>query len=154
MKSYETPLLADFLDFDIYPHLSQDNSLNLIHNGNAKNMLIVINDSDLNNIEFLSKILKAIQFDIEKDVILWALPPKKMFNLTHLRKNTPNSIDKILLFDVLPERLSLQFKLPIYFITKINDTTFLSSDSLSSISKNQAKKKQLWEALQQLFGVK
>lgn len=151
MKSIDTPLLSDFLKFDVFPNISISEDLNFIYKNIAKKTLIVINSNDKDNLDFLTKILKAIQFDITQDVILLALDKGKVVRLTDINKNVNVLMENVLLFGVSPKMLSLQFNLPKYYDLKINDILFLGADTLSTITKNQAKKKQLWLALQKIF---
>lgn len=144
-------LLSDFLNFDIFPSLSDTPKIELIYQGNAKNTLIVVDNNDSAQIEFLAKILKAIHYDISQDVILFPLNKESRINLTLFKKNAQTDFQAVLLFGVAPSQLDLQFKLPNYYPIKINEMTFLAADSLEIISKNQSNKKQLWQVLQQMF---
>ena len=144
-------LLSDFLDLDIFPSLSDTPKIELIYQGNAKNTLIVVDNNDSAQIEFLAKILKAIHYDISQDVILFPLNKESRINLTLFKKNAQTDFQAVLLFGVAPSQLDLQFKLPNYYPIKINEMTFLAADSLEIISKNQSNKKQLWQVLQQMF---
>ena len=135
-------LLSDFLNFDIFPSLSNSSEIELIYQGNAKNTLIVVDNNDSAQIEFLSKILKAIHYDISQDVILFPLNKESRINLTLFKKNTQIDFQAVLLFGVTPSQLDLQFKLPNYYPIKINEMTFLAADSLEIISKNQSNKHQ------------
>lgn len=146
-----TPLLSDFLDFDVYPNMSNTNDLNYIHDNNAKNTLIVVHSTDIDSLEFLTKILKAINFDITQDVILLSIDKGQKVRLTDIKKNVNNSIENVLLFGISSDELGVQFNLPSYYSLKINNTNFLRADALATVSKNQTKKKQLWQSLQKMF---
>jgi|AntRauTorckE5430_2_1112549.scaffolds.fasta_scaffold01519_6 DNA polymerase III psi subunit len=151
MKPLESTLLPDFLNFDVFPNLKVNDVVTCIYEKNAKKTLIVVNDKNAEELDFLAKILKAIQYEISEDVILFPLQKDKRINLSAFNKNLTTEIDFILLFGVEASQLDLQFKLPNYYPLKVNNMTFLSADNLASISKNKNLKMKLWQNLQQLF---
>lgn len=151
MHTLESTLLPDFLNFDVFPNVEIKETVPCIYDKNAKKTLIVTNNADAEQLDFLAKILKAIQYDISQDVVLFSLEKEKKINLTAFKKKNDFEINHILLFGVDINQLDLQFKLPNYYPLKVNEITFLGADSLGSISKNKALKMKLWEKLQQLF---
>jgi DNA polymerase III psi subunit len=151
MHALESILLPDFLNFDVFPNIEIKEAVTCVYEKNAKKTLIVANSDDAEQLDFLAKILKAIQYDISEDVILFSLEKGKIVNLTAFKKNNTTEINYVLLFGVEANQLDLQFKLPNYYPLKVNEMTFLAADSLGSISKNKALKMKLWENLQQLF---
>lgn len=151
MKPLESTLLPDFLNFDVFPNVEIDAVVNCIYEKNAKKTLIIVNNNNAEELDFLGKILKAIQYDISEDVILFPLEKEKHINLSAFNKKFPTEIDFVLLFGIEANQLDLQFKLPNYYPLKVNNMTFLSADSLASISKNKNLKMKLWGNLQQLF---
>lgn len=144
-------LQRDFLDFEIYPEIKMAEGLNFIHKNNAKNTLVLIKDANSTNIEFLSKILTAIKFDIENDIILMEVRDNQEINFSELKKTISTNIDNVILFGIKPERLHLQFRLPNYYKLTVNNIHYLGAEDLTAISKNNAKKKELWTALQTMF---
>jgi DNA polymerase III psi subunit len=151
MKNLASTLLPDFLNFDVFPNVKTDGYVTCIYEKNAKKTLIIVDNNDAEELDFLAKILKAIQYDISEDVILFPLEKGKHINLSAFNKNLPTEIYFVLLFGVEVNQLGLQFKLPNYYPLKVNNMTFLSADTLASISKNKSLKMKLWQNLQQLF---
>ncbi|MFK7947585.1 MAG: hypothetical protein AB8G11_08350 [Saprospiraceae bacterium] len=111
--------------------------------------MILLKKSDEEHLEFLSKILSAVQYQITKDVVLITIEQETKTSLTNMMKNI--NISTIVLFDITPKDISLNYNLPKYFPLKINEKTLLLVDSLNQISKNKIKKKELWTALQKVF---
>jgi DNA polymerase III psi subunit len=151
MQPLESNLLPDFLNFDVFPNIDTNDIVTCIYEKNAKKTLIVVNNNDAEELDFLSKILKAIQYEMSEDVILFSLEKNKKINISAFKKNQALAIDYILLFGVEASQLDLQFKLPSYYPLQVNKITFLSADSLAAISKNKNLKMKLWQTLQQLF---
>lgn len=151
MHTLESTLLPDFLNFDVFPNIEIKEAVTCIYEKNAKKTLIVTNSDDAEQLDFLGKILKAIQYDISQDVVLFPLEKGKIVNLTAFKKKNAAEINYVLLFGVDINQLDLQFKLPNYYPLKISEITFLAADSLGAISKNKVLKMKLWEKLQQLF---
>ncbi len=145
----DNTLLPDFLNFDIYKISNNNDNIGIIYNNDVRQTLILINKPDETHLDFLSKILGAIQYDITKDVLLIAIEQKTQINLTSILKNV--DISKVILFDIAPNDVGLNCRLPNYFPLEINERSFLLADSLSQISKNKVKKKDLWIALQKMF---
>jgi hypothetical protein len=144
-------LQRDFLNFEIYPELKSADNLNFIYENNSKNTLIVLKDANSKNLEFLSKILSAIKYDITKDILLLEIADNQRVNFSELKKSIPTNIENIVLFGIKPEQLHLQFRLPNYYKLPINKLHFLAVEDLEMISKNNTKKKELWAALQAMF---
>ena len=145
----DNTLLPDFLNFDIYKISNNNDNIGIIYDNDIRQTLILINKPDEIHLDFLSKILGAIQYDITKDVLLIAIEQKTQINLTSILKNV--DISKIIVFDIAPNDIGLNCRLPNYFPLEINERSFLLVDSLSQISKNKVKKKDLWIALQKMF---
>lgn len=141
-------LLPDFLNFDIYKITNNSENINIIYNNDVRKTMILIKNSDEEHLDFLSKILGAVQFDI-KDVVLIGIEQNIQLSLTQIIKTV--DIDKVVLFNIAPKDIGLNCQLPNYFPLKINEQMFLLADSLSQIFKNKVKKKELWTALQKMF---
>ncbi len=144
-------LQSDFLNFEIYPNVIPTDKLNFIYENNSKNTLIIIKNANTTNLEFLSKILTAIKFDIENDIILLEVPDNHQINFAELKKGITTNIETVVLFGINPKQLDLQFKLPNYYKLSVNQINYLGAEDLSTIANNNSKKKELWAALQILF---
>lgn len=142
-------LLPDFLNFDLYKINNNSDNINIVYNNDTRKTMILLKKSDEEHLEFLSKILSAVQYQITKDVVLITIEQETKTSLTNMMKNI--NISTIVLFDITPKDISLNYNLPKYFPLKINEKTLLLVDSLNQISKNKIKKKELWTALQKVF---
>ena len=142
-------LLSDFLNFDLYPLNDNLDDANTIYNNDARQTLIVIRNTDEQHLEFLSKILSAIKYDMTQDVVLIAINPDAAIHLTQLTKTY--DVFNILLFGIQPKDIGLNGQIPNYYPISINEKRILVADALAKISTNQSKKKDLWTALQRMF---
>ncbi len=142
-----TVLTKDFLNFSIYPEMATMPTL--VYSGNEKKTLIVLKNTGTDNIPFLTSILKAIRFDVTKDVVLFHFFEKDTTSLQFLKKKF--EIKNVLLFGINPSQVGIQAKIPHYYPIEIANTKFLVVEDLNIIEKNVGKKKQLWGGLQQLF---
>jgi len=144
-------LQGDFLNFDIYPNIKTSDSLNFIYENNDKNTLIIIKNANPTNLEFLTKILTAIKFDITADILLLEISDKQQVNFSELKKSIKTNIENIILFGIETKQLDLQFRLPNYHKLIVNHINYLNAEDLTVIANNNAKKKALWTALQTMF---
>ena len=145
----DNTLLSDFLNFDIYQLQNNADNLEIIHDNNARHTLILMNSKDKEQLDFLGKILKAVQYDITQDVLLISLPQETQIDLTKMMRDV--DISSILLFGIPLSKVGIHYNLPNYRPITINSTTYLLAEQLGQISKNQMKKKELWTALQKVF---
>lgn len=142
-------LLSDFLNFDLYPLNDNLDDAHTIYNNDARQTLIVIRNTDEQHLEFLSKILSAIKYDMTKDVVLIAVNPDAAIHLIQLTKTY--DVFNILLFGIKPKDVGLYGQIPNYYPISINEKQILVADALAQIAANQSKKKDLWTALQRMF---
>lgn len=110
---------------------------------NLKNVVILVPEVIEEEIEFLQKILGAVKFTLD-DCALVSLAENT--ELTQLDEISPKVI---LAFGINKDKYSLPATL--YEISSESELKTLKADGLSSISTDNTKKKQLWEALQDLF---
>lgn len=144
------PLLPDFLDFDVYPFDEKDWE-SWCHGTNEKETLIVIsaNDNSDELTAFLTKIIGAVKYDLNRDTLLCILPNDSKLSLQTILKK--HSIKKVLVFGIELNKLALHLQLPIYQPIKWNNLELLQADNLSKISQNNQLKGALWNALQAIF---
>ena len=100
-------------------------------------------------LDFLGKILKAVQYDITQDVLLISLPQETQIDLTKMMRDV--DISRVILFGIPLKDIGIHYNLPNYRPVTINSKTFLLAEKLGQISNNQLKKKDLWNALQKVF---
>ena len=145
----DNTLLSDFLNFDIYQLQNNADNLEIIHDNNARHTLILMNSKDKEQLDFLGKILKAVQYDITQDVLLISLPQETQIDLTKMMRDV--DISRVILFGIPLKDIGIHHNLPNYRPVTINSKTFLLAEKLGQISNNQLKKKDLWNALQKVF---
>ncbi|MEM6316710.1 MAG: hypothetical protein AAF960_03515 [Bacteroidota bacterium] len=114
-----------------------------------KGVFICFLTEDVELIPFLTKVLGAVKLDLENDVLVLQKTPDNNFSFSSVAK--AKGITKALFFGVSPKDVGFQAALKKYTLTTLGDFTILFADSLAEISNQQALKKQLWVALQQLF---
>jgi hypothetical protein len=145
----DNTLLSDFLNFDIYQLQNNADNLEIIHDNNARHTLILMTSKDKEQLDFLGKILKAVQYDITQDVLLISLPQETQIDLTKMMRDV--DISRVILFGIPLKDIGIHYNLPNYRPVTINSKTFLLAEKLGQISNNQLKKKDLWNALQKVF---
>ena len=150
MMQNNEPLLPDFLDFDVYPFNEKDWE-SWCQGTNKKETLIVISATDNSDelTAFLTKIIGAVKYDLNRDTLLCVLPSDNKLSLQTILKKHP--IKKVLIFGVELPKLALHLQLPIYQSIKWNNLELLRVDTLSKISQNKQLKGALWNALQAIF---
>ncbi len=100
-------------------------------------------------IEFLKKILAAVQLDFDKDVVACNITSPqdfgfaKIYELYHPRH--------FLCFGMEGSQLGFQAEIPPYSPAHIRKTNILLANDLKTIESDSSKKKLLWNALQQIF---
>ncbi|MEM1321250.1 MAG: hypothetical protein AAGG75_13425 [Bacteroidota bacterium] len=127
------------------------NSLEACRGSNQSPLLVVYRKEEnmASSLELLKKILSAIGFDIEKEVLLLEVTNSQPYSFTALRTNA--AFRKVLILGVDAQQLGLHFDYQPYQLLQHADYTFLFGDALSSIGEKRERKAALWNALKQLF---
>lgn len=136
---------ADFFDFETYL-LPQDELLSLEQNP-SKTILIYLKGAKEEEIQFLGKVLKAVNRDIEKDTYL-------INDLDTPTLKTINKLvdfTKVLVFGMNPKEIGLHVRINPYQLFSFQDKQFLFSQSLNTIANNVEQKKIFWAQLQLMF---
>ena len=133
-----------FFDFEIYSGLNYAENP---HCEEQKSIAVLMKNASEADLLFLSKILAAVKLDIDKDILLINSSSLPAFNQF---KKVP-SIDKLLVFGILPAEIGLHFKVKPYSLIDFNNFSFLFVHALKDISEDVNKKKMLWQQLQVLF---
>ena len=142
-----------FLDFDYYD-ISQTEMVGLesrLLGLNKKKLLILTSHEDAeddNAKTQLKAILAAIKFDMADDC---AVLPFKQNESIAFQKLPLTTFDHLISFGISPKQIGLQINHYNYTSLKILNKSLLFADSISSISNDVSKKKQLWAALQSIF---
>lgn len=106
--------------------------------------------------QFLSKILTAVQFNLQNDAFLIQLKPNQKIPFTSINHLKPNQY--LISFGIEPNRLGLHFTFLKYQNFKHQTIKYLFADDLQAIfEERQRGEKQmsaaLWKALKRLFEI-
>lgn len=148
-KTHIIILDASFLDFKIIDFSDIQMVLSKCQGNAAKGIFICSSDMDVEVESFLTKILSAVQLDLNGDVLLLKKTIGNGFSFSSLKEHHP--IQKVLVFGLAPSNLGIHINSQKYQPLVIGGTTFLFCDELTSIANNQNLKKSLWVALQGMF---
>ncbi len=132
---------AAFFDFNLYQ--LDDASVQKVDNP-AKIGIISTSLTEENQL-FLSKIMLAIQLDLNKDIDLY----EAQIQYKDLCKDADYTT--LLIFGYTPQMLGLNIQINNYQIVKFKHTHLLFAHDLETISTDISKKKLLWQQLQLLF---
>ncbi|MGK0387822.1 MAG: hypothetical protein ACI94Y_000548 [Maribacter sp.] len=138
------------LAYKIYPVDLLLDSNNRIKGSNHKGVLLAYDVDDKDHLDFLSKILSAVQLDFDK-ILTLEMKGRETFKIPTTIDN--RKIDTVIIFGLNPKQLCINFLSTIYKIEKMKETKFLFADNLYSISTSKELKKKLWLSLKELFEV-
>ncbi len=146
-----------FEEFKVYPFTNARQSQSSRTGENAKGLLIVYSATEENQealLDFLAKIVKAVNFELQQDTITINLSPTESISLAEFNSEFPYT--KALIFGVSLQKLGLHFDASKYRPIKISDKQYLIADELDLIyQERQRGEKQkaglLWKAMKQLF---
>lgn len=113
--------------------------------------VFVIKESDNTdaNITFLSKILKAIQLDLNSNASLVILKNDRKGSIMEYLES--NKEYNIVTFGINAKSLNLQINTFLYKKVPIQNINLLFAHSLQDLQNDVPKKKKLWSELQELF---
>lgn len=145
-----------FKDLKIFAVPESKAAASLGKGSNQKEILICWESEDVSEeLEgFLSKILSALQFNLNQDTFLIKLKPSEKINVNTLSKEIP--VRYLISFGLAPGRLGLHFQQRLYQPFKHQKTQYLFADSLIDLfEERQRGEKQrsgaLWKALKHIF---
>lgn len=140
---------SQLINFSIVPKTEKDTILEHCRGKNAKGVFLLYLESEVEQVPFLTKILAAVQLDMEQDVIVFAGSAAQTFSLSDIKES--QSLTKAIIFGFSPQHIGLQVQFQKYKLYTIGGIQYLFADSLKEIESEKAKKGLLWGALQQLF---
>lgn len=140
---------ASFLDFSIIDLLDTSVVISQCEGPSQSSIFVCCREADPVNIEFLKKILSAVQIDLDKEVSLLKITHPHGFSFSQLQST--KAFKKALIFDFPPSFLGLQLNLQKYQPFTLNGCTLLFADPLQDISNNKMMKTALWTALKAMF---
>ena len=140
-----------FFDHEVY--LSNDENIpgEWISGNNRKGLLVICNSIDKTdeNSVLLSKILSAVQYNVEEDCHLITLPKNSSISILNFIKK--NNIKHLIIFGISPISLGFSMNMIAYKPLKINNTRMIFAHGLTKIDKNQEFKRALWNSLKTMF---
>ena len=145
-------MTPDFLDFKVIDIADPSEVLQKCSGNSERGVFIGYLEKDRALKPFLEKIFSAVHLDIQKEVLVLEKTPDLPVSFSRL--SFPKPIQKALLFGIPPSEIGLQINSTPYQPISFLNTQFLFADDLEIIHKSQPLKKQLWEALQQMFTTK
>lgn len=143
--------MSNLLDFKIFLSPDMDNILTQCKGQNQKKLLIVYENNEVHVAleAFLAKILKAVQHDIEEDILLLRIQTGQTFSLTALCQEW--DIEHCISFGVSGKRMGMHIHYPTYQPFRFHDLNFLMVDGLDKVEGEVLLKKSLWGCLQKMF---
>lgn len=128
-------------------NIGDSSTLNLAGE-NRKSLLIVLEEREAQNVElkaFLSKILAAIKYDIDKDVVIISLDDDSKASLSSMYQKT--NANTVITFGFKASDLGFFANIRNYVFTEIDAISFLFCDNLTNIAAQNNLKAALWDAL-------
>ena len=98
--------------------------------------------------DLVHKIFSAVKLELNGYPGLVLLNRGEEINIA---RNTSNSTQFVISFGIAPIKLGLNGRFSGYHIYKTETFSFLLSHSLAQLTEEKAKKKSLWNVLQQIF---
>lgn len=103
------------------------------------------------HLDFLQKVLGAAQIDLKNDALLARFP--KGVGGSLLQETNVKQAKRIIVFGHSPTLLGLHIQAPAYKVFEFSGVQWLFADELAAIEPDQNRKKMLWAALKEMFGV-
>lgn len=119
-----------------------------------KSVQIILNQKDKlpDTIEYLSKIMSAIQLSIVDDCNIHYVDDQNINWFHHFLTQIGTS--KCIFFGVDPAKIGVWFQVPVYRYFTLLQNDFLFIDSPETIRINKEKKSLFWAELQLMFNIK
>ena len=140
---------SQFLDFKIIHKEEITSILDRCTGLNKRNVFLLYDHKEIEQLPFLSKILAAVKLDLAQDLLVLEGASSTTFSFFDLI--TEQSIDKAIIFDYAPTALGLHLHINKYELYTINNCQFLFADALENISNDKQLKGKLWGGLKEMF---
>lgn len=144
--------MENFIDYEIIVASEKEEILSYCTGNNNKKLLVLYEsvEKDETLEVFLGKILKAVRYDIQEDILLVRLTPEQHFSLATLCQE--KDITYCISFGIAPKRLGMYLEgVQAYQPFEFRERVFLFAHQLSVIESNVKWKGQLWKQLQAIF---
>ena len=138
------------LGYNIYPVETASDVKEQITGSNQKGILIVYALDDKDSLDFLNKILSAVEVN-SNEILSLTLKGAEIVKIPDYYDN--KKIAKILVFGPLSQQICFNSIVTKYKVSKIKDMKVIFADSLAEIQNTKELKKNLWLSLKDLFGV-
>lgn len=140
-----------YLDYKVFvvPEFNEISSK--LSGENQKHILVGFIDENNPALDaLLERILTAVKLNIQKDCLtVKRLENEMLPSFSQLIQE--NTIAKVVLFGISSKDLGLNITPPQYIPLEFNNRTFLFADMLSKINAAENLKKNLWDALRDMF---
>lgn len=145
--------IMHFYDYKSYTLPDNSKYYSSLSGKNEKAVLVCISGvSDPNeDLVFLKKVIGACGLDAEKDTHILILNTTDPFSFNEWKKT--NKVDKLIVFGMPPEQLGLFFQCSVYHPITVNNCTFLFCENIHKIRPNEVAKRNLWNAMKNLFQI-
>jgi len=150
-------LKPGFFNFKVFVLPEGDEAPATGHGKGQKGLLVIYKPGEtptetLNS--FLDKILKAIDYDLDRDAVTYYKTPQQHLSLVDLHRE--GTFQHILLFGLTPAQFDLDLDVSLYEATTWENTQFLYADGLEAIYRERQaggkeKSARLWAMLKQTF---
>lgn len=143
-------LNPDFFSTNLYI-VSDEKKSDLNLRGSNQKRLIIVYRADKASLDevFLTKILGAVQYDLQQDTTLIELREDQNFSFQNISKSL--APQHLISLGVPPKDLGLNLTNQLYQPRTINNCCFLFTNILSEIAEDKNKKGALWGCLQTMF---
>lgn len=120
------------------------------NSGNGeKGLIIVIHQADMDqNIQTLQGLVKAIKFDIQRDVKILTVDSQSIDINSILKEQ---SCKTLILVGISPDQIGFSINAKQYFFYQMEQISILLTDSLAILNADKSKKMQFWKNLQERF---
>ena len=114
-----------------------------------KGLIIVISQSDMDqNIQTLQGLVKAIKFDIEKDVKILTVD-KQTIDINSILNQ--QEYKTLILIGIQPDQIGFSINAKQYFFYQLEKISILITYSLATMNTDKSKKIEFWKNLQERF---
>jgi len=140
-----------FSDTDLLYKIPERSILDQVKGAFAKRVAVVVltETGSPEYTDFLKKILLAAGLDLENDTLLAELEAGGDLSFMPLLKS--KQAESVLVFGLAPKQLGLHLDCPRYQPLRFYGLRFLFADKLSVLEPDQTLKRNLWQALQQMY---
>lgn len=136
------------LDFKVFS--VQETEFSRCSGENKKGLLLALSEPLTPAlVEFLSKILKAIHYDLQQDTLSLPLTEGEAFWFSDLARK--KDVQRAIFFGVSPKQAGLNLIALPYLPLTLLQKNLLFVEPLSTIEQNPDLKRKLWAALKEIF---